>query len=72
MKKKNIAISKKLSFNKETIAALNGNQQQLINGGAIPITRLVNCTSGMETCGGETCATIQRPGGPCELCPILQ
>lgn len=65
MKKKNIAIGKKLSFSKETIAELNASQQQLIAGGAMIITLIINCTSGMETC-----ATIQRPGGQCELCPI--
>ncbi|NML39888.1 hypothetical protein HHL17_21995 [Chitinophaga sp. G-6-1-13] len=67
MKKKNINIGKKLSFNKETIAALNNSQQQLIAGGATFHTCIINCASGMETC-----ATIQRPGGPCELCPPIQ
>jgi natural product precursor len=67
MKKKNINIGKKLSFSKETIAALNSSQQQMIAGGATFFTCNANCESNVETC-----ATIQRPGGPCELCPPIQ
>ncbi|MBC9909524.1 class I lanthipeptide [Chitinophaga varians] len=67
MKKKNTNIGRKLSFNKETIAALNSHQQQMVVGGATFNTCFATCTSGMETC-----ATIQRPGGPCELCPPIQ
>ncbi|WP_078671724.1 class I lanthipeptide [Chitinophaga eiseniae] len=63
MKKKNIAMSKKLSFSKETIAALNNCQQQLIAGGARR-TELFTCISRVETCG-----TFPGPTRPCELCP---
>ncbi|SKA38009.1 hypothetical protein SAMN04488128_104377 [Chitinophaga eiseniae] len=64
MKKKNITIGKKLSFNKETIAALNVGQQQLIAGGATIVTKLVNCTTGLD----ETCPTIPFTGHACIRC----
>ncbi|QJB31824.1 class I lanthipeptide [Chitinophaga oryzae] len=64
MKKKNIAIGKKLSFNKETIASLNAGQQQLIAGGATTVTRVINCTTGLE----ETCPTIPFTGRVCVRC----
>lgn len=64
MKKKNIAIGKKLSFNKETIAALTVGQQQLIAGGATIQTRTIYCTTGLE----ETCPTIPYTGRVCVRC----
>ncbi|MGN7824243.1 hypothetical protein HGH92_25725 [Chitinophaga varians] len=67
MKKKNIVIGKKLSFNKETIAALNMEQQQLIAGGAattICPTRPAICNTGLD----KTCPTIPDTGHQCVRC----
>ncbi|MBC9932860.1 class I lanthipeptide [Chitinophaga qingshengii] len=64
MKKKNIAINKRLSFNKETIAALNMHQQQLIAGGLIPVTQLPRCTTGQD----RTCPTIPDTAHNCVRC----
>ncbi|MBC9909521.1 class I lanthipeptide [Chitinophaga varians] len=63
MKKKKISIDRKLMLGKSPIASLNDNQQEMIVGG-IPVTRLVNCTSRLESC-----ATAPSPTRPCQLCP---
>ncbi|NML39886.1 hypothetical protein HHL17_21985 [Chitinophaga sp. G-6-1-13] len=67
MKKKNIAIGKKISLNKETIAALNMEQQQLIAGGAPTTTvqtRFTICNTGQD----NTCPTIPNTGHQCVRC----
>lgn len=67
MKKKNIVIGKKLSFNKETIAALNMEQQQRIAGGVTTIiteTKFTACNTGLE----KTCPTIPYTGHQCVRC----
>jgi hypothetical protein len=62
MKKKNTAIRKKLSFNKETVATLNAVQLQELAGGSRTITKLITCTS-----NGVTCVTTANTG-VCDNC----
>ncbi|MBC9932856.1 class I lanthipeptide [Chitinophaga qingshengii] len=62
MKKKKVAIGRKLSLNKATIAALNAAQQAKIAGGFF-ITRPIECESFVETC-----VTVHVKTGYCEIC----
>ncbi|MGN7824244.1 hypothetical protein HGH92_25730 [Chitinophaga varians] len=61
--KKKISISKKLAFNKATIAVLCDAQRNMIAGGRAPITNQPNCTTLIVTC-----VTSPFPGQPCEEC----
>ncbi|MGN7824237.1 class I lanthipeptide [Chitinophaga sp. 22536] len=63
MKKKKATIERKLLLNKATIAALNADQQKKIAGGAMYITRPIECESYVETC-----VTVHVQTGPCEIC----
>ncbi|NML39887.1 hypothetical protein HHL17_21990 [Chitinophaga sp. G-6-1-13] len=62
MKRKNAAIRKKLSFNKETVATLNTAQLQELAGGSKTVTKLITCTS-----NGVTCVTTAGTG-VCDNC----
>ncbi|MBC9932854.1 class I lanthipeptide [Chitinophaga qingshengii] len=62
--KKKVAIGKKMSFNKTTIAHLNDQQQSLVAGGVAIITLQLNCHTRQETC--ETIPYTQRT---CVRCP---
>lgn len=66
MKKKKVAIERKLALNKAAIATLNADQQKKIAGGAMFITRPIECESFVETC-----VTVQIPTGPCQICNTL-
>ncbi|WP_212005512.1 class I lanthipeptide [Chitinophaga sp. HK235] len=56
MRKKKISLDKKLSLNKSTIVTLNAQQQAVVEGGAIPVTRFITCLSCGETC--DICVTL--------------
>jgi hypothetical protein len=57
MKKKQLNLKKKLSFNKQTLTILTPDQQAALAGG-IPVTRTALC---------ETQPITGRPA--CQLCP---
>ncbi|PSK91985.1 class I lanthipeptide [Taibaiella chishuiensis] len=64
MKKKNIRLQKRLFLDKETIAALNKQQQEGVAGGAT-IGRICN-SAGCQTYDPQaTCETNPRPGYVC-------
>ncbi|NSL90912.1 class I lanthipeptide [Chitinophaga solisilvae] len=64
MKKKKMAIEKKLSFNKETIASLNNEVQSRMAGGLPPFTLNPRC---VET-RGESCNTFPYTQEVCVFC----
>ncbi|QJB31822.1 class I lanthipeptide [Chitinophaga oryzae] len=61
--KKKIAISKKLSFNKEAVAVLNPTQQRSLAGGKAFETSPYNCATLYITC-----ETSPGTGQTCWLC----
>jgi hypothetical protein len=64
MRKRKISLEKKLSLNKETIAALNAQQQAVIAGGLPPRTLWSDCLNTKS----ETCVTIPPNQNACIAC----
>ncbi|PSL48024.1 hypothetical protein CLV51_102884 [Chitinophaga niastensis] len=64
MRKRKMPLEKKLSLNKETIAALNTQQQAAIAGGLQLFTRRFPCEYTLY----ETCATIPPHQQACVAC----
>ncbi|WP_160717330.1 class I lanthipeptide [Chitinophaga solisilvae] len=63
--KKKVALDKKLSFSKQTIASLTVSNQQRIAGGKGPVTLLPECSGDTWQ---ETCITSPGPDYPCKFC----
>ena len=56
---KKIKLNKKLQLNKETIALLNVNEQNVIKGGATR-TQTGDCTTCMDTCCGPCTSGVEK------------
>jgi hypothetical protein len=63
MKKKHLPLSKKLFLSKETISALNSQQQSGIAGGQLTPSRLMFCIT-----NGGSCNTIPPGQNMCIAC----
>jgi hypothetical protein len=63
MKKKQLSLSKKLIFSKETISSLNSQQQSYIAGGKRPPTWQVFCITNEGSCN-----TFRPDQDQCILC----
>lgn len=63
--KKKVAIPKKMSFNKTTIAHLNAQQQLFIAGGMPPVTKQLTCDAQTRQI---TCETVPFTEDHCVVC----